>query len=98
MKVLLLFVLLAACGPSSSEVRTAKLAQYNASPVELLHIAADVTREANYKIADLSDANLELITQSKLFTREGGTESAGADNWTRIRPGSVSVVTGFGLP
>jgi hypothetical protein len=91
MRTLALIVVLAACGPSASEVRTAKLAQYNASPVEMLHIAADVAKEANYKIADISDARLELITQPKLFTREGGTESAGADNWTVIRPGSVSV-------
>lgn len=91
MRTLVLIALLAACGPSSSEIRTAKLAEYNASPVELLHIAADVAREANYKIADISDAKLELITQTKLFTREGGTESAGADNWVQIRPGSVAV-------
>jgi hypothetical protein len=91
MKTLVIFVLLAACGPSSSEVRTAKLAQYNASPVEMLHIAVDVAREANYKIGELSEERLEFITQPKFFTREGDLESPGAEGFVQVRPGSVEV-------
>jgi hypothetical protein len=94
MKRLVFFVVagvLAACGPSASEVRTAKLAQYSASPVEMLHIAVDVAREANYKIGDLSEERLEMITQPKFFSHEGDLESPGADGFVSIRPGSVQV-------
>jgi len=86
-----MFVLLMACGPSSSEVRTAKLATYNASPIEMLHIAVDAARAANYKIGALSEERLEIITQPKFFTKEGGTESEGADGFVTVRPGSVEV-------
>lgn len=91
MRTLVLLMILAACGPSSSEVRTAKLAQYKANPIEMLHIAVDAARAANYKIGDLSEERLEMITQPKFFTKEGDLESPGADGFVQIRPGSVQV-------
>jgi hypothetical protein len=90
MRKLAFVVLLAACGPSSSEIRTAKLAEYNASPREILHVAMEVTRET-YKIESLNEERLELVTVPRWFTSEGGTESAGAEGVTMIRPGSIQV-------
>jgi hypothetical protein len=89
MKALVLLAVLAACGPSSSEVRTAKLAEYNTTPTVLLRIAADAAAAQNYKIGNITSE--ELVTRPRVYEREGGLESAGADNWVQIRPGSVSV-------
>lgn len=91
MRNAVLCLVLAACGPSSEEVKTAKLAEYNASPIEILHIAADAAAAMNFKVRSASEERLEFITFERVYTHEGDLESAGADSYIQIRPGSVSV-------
>lgn len=90
MRTLVLVAAVAACGPSSSEIKTAKTAEYSARPMEILHIAADAAAQT-YKIAGVAEDKLEFVTRPRTYEREGGLESAGAEGWTQIRPGSVSV-------
>ena len=91
MRTLVLVAMLAACGPSSSEVKTAKLAEYKTTPTVLLHVAADAAAAENYKVAEVSEERGELITVPRWYESEGGLESAGAEGFTQVRPGSVQV-------
>ena len=91
MRTLVLAAALVACGPSSSEIKTAKLAEYNTTPVAMLHIAADAAVAEGYKVGEVSEERMELITAPRFYEKEGGLQSPGADGYTQIRPGSVQV-------
>jgi hypothetical protein len=91
MKWLALVILLvvAACGgPSTTEVRTAKTAQYAAPPVTLFDIALQVAQQ-DYKIGDSDPANGQFITTPQMYSAEGGRQSAGAGGVVQYSGGSV---------
>jgi hypothetical protein len=92
MRKLAFVLLLAACGPSSSEVKTARLATYQASPQDILHIAMDAARGEHYDIGDIQQDKLEFITAPRFYTKTGDLESPGAEGWVNVRPGSVEVM------
>lgn len=87
------FVLLAfaACGPSNSELRTAKTAVYNTDGSRLLVIAEQAAGEENYKLGGVDDGHLTFETVPKWYSAEGDLQSAGADNYTLVRGHSVKV-------
>ena len=81
---------LLACGPSGKEMQTAKLAHYHASPAQLLQIAQEVAAE-KYKIGQVDADQATFITMPRFYSSEGDLESAGAEGWVQVRPGSVRV-------
>jgi hypothetical protein len=87
------FVLLAfaACGPSNSELRTAKTAVYNTDGSRLFGIAEQAAGDENYKLGAVDDGHLTFETIPKWYSAEGDLQSAGADNYTLIRGHSVKV-------
>ena len=68
---LLVCVLVFGCGPSSKEVRTAKLAEYNAQTNQILDIATQVAQR-NYKIADIDPQRGKIFTSAQWYSAEGG--------------------------
>ncbi|HEY1557931.1 MAG TPA: hypothetical protein VGF94_24045 [Kofleriaceae bacterium] len=91
MRNVIIAIVLAACGASESEVRTAKLAQYNADPHQILQIAIDTARQ-EYKLGDVNEQNLSFITAPKFYSSEGDLESPGAGGYINMRAGSVEVM------
>jgi hypothetical protein len=87
------FVLLAfaACGPSNSELRTAKTAVYNTDGSKLFAIAEQAAGDENYKLGGVDDGHLTFETVPKWYSAEGDLQSAGADNYTLIHGRSVKV-------
>lgn len=87
------FVLLAfaACGPSNSELRTAKTATYNADGSQLFAIAEQAAGDQNYKIGSVDEGHYTFETIPKWYTSEGDLRSAGADDYTLIHNQSVKV-------
>jgi len=85
------FVLLAfaACGPSSSELRSAKTAVY-ADGSQVFAIAEQAAGEENYKLV-ADEGHLTFETVPKWYSSEGDLQSAGADNYTLIHGSSVKV-------
>ena len=85
------FVLLAfaACGPSSSELRTAKTAVY-ADGSQVFAIAEQAAGEENYKLV-ADEGHLTYETVPKWYSPEGDLQSAGADNYTTVNNHSVKV-------
>ena len=79
---------LAACGPSSAEIRTAKTATYQAPPADLFKIALEATAET-YKIAGRSEEGFRFETVPQWYNSEGGRQSAGAGDVVMIGGGSV---------
>ncbi len=88
MKLLLVLVLVAACGASAAELKTAKTAWYKLGPHDLLVLAEDVASE-NYKIADVNDEQLTFITAPRFYSPEGDLESPGAGGFVQMTDRSV---------
>jgi hypothetical protein len=84
-------VAFAACGPSNSELRTAKTAVYNTDGSQLFRIAEQAAGAENYKIAGVDDGHLTFETVPKWYSPEGDLQSAGADDFTRVDQHSVKV-------
>lgn len=89
-----LFMVLGCAGPSTKEVRTAKLAEYNAQTTQLLDIATQVVQQ-NYKVADIDPEQAVLITASQWYSAEGmrrGTSNAGnGDYLVNMRGGDIEL-------
>jgi hypothetical protein len=84
-------VVMAACGPSASELRTAKTAVYTADDgAQLLQVAEQAAAE-EYKLAAVDDGHLTFETVPRWYSPEGGLQSAGADDYTRVDDHSVKV-------
>ncbi len=88
---LLVVAIVAACGPTSSEVRTARETLYTADPHVILKLAAEAAEGEHYRIGAVDQNELEFVTEPKFYTKTGDLESAGADNVVLVRPGSVQV-------
>lgn len=84
-------VVLAACAASTAEISTAKTARYKVDGAQLLQIAEQAAAEKNYKLGAVDDGHLQYETLPKWYSAEGDLESAGADDYTTIRPHSVKV-------
>ncbi|MEO6774938.1 MAG: hypothetical protein ABI467_18360 [Kofleriaceae bacterium] len=87
----LVLLAFAACGPSNSELRTAKTAVYTTDGSRLFGIAEQAAGEANYKLGAVDDGHLTFETVPRWYSPEGGLQSAGADDFTRVDPHSVKV-------
>ncbi len=90
MKLLWVMVLVAACGASAAELKTAKTAWYKLPAHDLLAIAEDVASE-NYKIADVNESELTFMTAPRFYSPEGDLESPGAGGFVQMRDRSVEV-------
>jgi hypothetical protein len=91
-RALLVVAIAAACGPSSSEIKTAKTTTYNAEPIQILKLAAQAAEDEHYKIGDVDEGAVAFATEVKSFSSTGDLESAGAGGVVMLRPGSVQVI------
>lgn len=74
MRLFWLFVLaisVAACGPSSGQIRAAKSAQYDAPAKSVLDVALQVAQRT-YKVGAMDFETLTFATVPQWYTREGG--------------------------
>ena len=90
MKRFMLALALAACGPSSAEIKTAKTATYQMKASELLELAVNVTK-ATYAIASVNEPQLTFITKPKFYGPEGDLESPGPGNFINMADRSVEI-------
>jgi len=90
MRMMLVMVAAIACGPSSSEIKTAKTATYKADPSEVFRIAQE-TAAQTYKIAEARPEQLAFMTEMQWYNEEGGRESAGAGDYVQINDKSVQL-------
>ena len=90
MKTLLIAFLLAACGPSAAELKTAKTTTYKMDPHDMMSLAEDVARET-YAIGEENGVDTTFMTQPKWYGPEGDLESPGAGGYVQLRDRSVQV-------
>jgi hypothetical protein len=90
MKKLVLVMALAACGPSSAEIKTVKTTTYQMSGHDLLQVAEQAAQE-EYKIGDVNEAELTFITQPRYYGPEGDLESPGAGGFVQMQDHSVQL-------
>ena len=86
----LLLTLLFGCGPSAAQLATARGATYATSAPTAFQAALDAAAE-NYKIRDVDDYRNRFTTVPRDYSPEGDLESPGADNFTKIRGGSIEL-------
>ena len=81
MRAMIVILLLVACGPSSSELRTIKTTVYSdrGDAAQLL------------ALADVDDGHLTFETQPKFYSPEGDLQSEGAGGYTHVDHHSVQV-------
>ncbi|MFT3691755.1 MAG: hypothetical protein QM831_01355 [Kofleriaceae bacterium] len=84
-------VVLGACAASTAELNTAKTARYKVDGAQLLQMSEQAAADKNYKIGAVDDGHLQYETVPKWYSAEGDLETAGADDYTTIRPHSVRV-------
>src|SRR5512139_1440397 len=87
---LVFLLVMAACGPSGAEVKTAKLAQYSAQPQTLFDIAIQVA-QADYKIGETDAATGQFMTEPQFYSKEGGRQSPGAGGYVNMGGGSIQL-------
>jgi hypothetical protein len=83
-----LALLFVACGPSSQEVKTAKLARYSAPAPTLLDIAVEVAAR-DYKIGQVDKDGGRFETEPQMYNPEGGRQSPGAGGYVQFTDRSV---------
>ena len=93
--VWLVVAVIAACGPSSAEVKTAKAAHYTGNAPEMFDIIEQTVAE-NYKIGDArrsseNDSGFILATVPQWYSPEGGRESAGTGGFVNITDHSINL-------
>ncbi|MBA3500355.1 MAG: hypothetical protein M4D80_38745 [Myxococcota bacterium] len=86
--MLMLVAVLVACGPSTGQVKTAKLAHYTAPSSTLFQIAVEVA-ERDYKIGEVDEAGTRFATTPQIYSPEGGRQSAGAGGFINMSDRSV---------
>ncbi len=85
---MVIVVVAAACGPSSKQMRAAKLAEYSASSATMFDIALQVAQE-NYKPTDIDAPGRRFATEPQFYSAEGGRQSPGKDGFVQYSEGSV---------
>ncbi len=88
MRLALAILVLAACGPSSAEIRTAREARYT-EPMSTVFDAVYEAASAEYKIISRDDHEGALLTDGKWYAADGGVEPKGAGGGQFVRDGSV---------
>jgi hypothetical protein len=83
-------VAVAACAHSDAEIKTAKLAQYSASPAQLYNVALEVAQH-KYKIAASDPEHFDFWTTPRFYSPEGDLQSEGAGGVVKIDNHSVQV-------
>ncbi len=78
------------CGPSVSEVKTARDTTYRAPSAALFELAQHAAEE-EYKIGEVDLAGSRFLTVPRMYTREGTLETPGAGGVILMRPGSVEL-------
>lgn len=93
MRNLVLFVLalLIGCGPSSAEIRTAKMATYRGDASTMFGVV-EATVAEEYKIAEVDQDRYVLATQPQWYSPEGGRQSAGAGDFVQLSDRSVQLM------
>ncbi len=84
-------LVVAACGPSSQEIATAKTARYQGSRTELYSIAKQVTAD-DYRIGEEDPPNFRFATQPQWYSPEGGRQSNGAGDFVNLDDRSVQLM------
>jgi hypothetical protein len=79
-----------ACGPSASEVRTAKTAEYRADPSAIFQLAMQAAQQ-DYKIGEVDAGHLRFETVPRFYSSEGDLESEGAEGYVHLLNHSVRV-------
>lgn len=88
--LVLVLGLVAACGPSSGQVKAAKTARYTAPPQALFDIALQEAQK-NYQIGEVDAANSRFATAPQMYSAEGGRQSPGAGGFVQMSEGSVQL-------
>ena len=84
-------LVVAACGPSTAEIKTARDAAYHGDPDQLLDLAVQATKDEHYQIADMNQGEQTFITVPRWYSPEGDLESAGAGDFVTLVDRSVQV-------
>jgi hypothetical protein len=83
-------VALAACGPSTKQVQTAKATHYKTQAGRIYSIALDVA-EKTFKIYDKDDDKEIFVTLPKWYTADGQSETSGSGDTVMVSDGSLEV-------
>lgn len=88
--VLLSLLALAACGPSSGELKSAKTARYKGDKLALFNATKDAT-EAKYKLQKSDENALGMQTTGRWYTPEGLAASERADDIRDVPDNSLNI-------
>ena len=89
--LLLLALITFACGPSSTEVKTAKEARYKGDKAAIFAAAKDAV-ETKYKIHDIDESTLTIKTEVKWFNPDGGGAMVADGDEKHMPNRAVSIV------
>jgi hypothetical protein len=78
-----------ACGPSSSQVKHARFAHYDAERGTIFAEAIEAARSLKHRIEALDEAQGVFRTDPRWYTRDGSSARRDADDNYRVRGGDV---------
>lgn len=81
----------AACAPSSAEIRTARDTVYHGDPDKLLALAVEAAKDEHYRIAGVNQDEQTFMTVPRWYSPEGDLESEGAGDFVTLVDRSVQV-------
>ena len=84
-------VLVAACGPSSAELKSAQDTTYSGAPATLFAAMKSAVEDANNKIQKSDDGELTVETLGVWYTPEGQVDTMIDNNIARLQDDSVNI-------
>ena len=82
-------VVAVSCGPSATQVKTAREARYKGDPATL-YAAVSAATERRHKLAASDEAALVLRTEGRWYTPEGQVDTAPGNNLARLQQNSIN--------
>jgi len=84
-------VLVAACGPSSAELKSAQDTTYSGAPATLFAAMKSAVEDANNKIHTSNDGELTVETLGVWYTPEGQIDTMIDNNIARLQDDSINI-------
>jgi hypothetical protein len=85
---LVVVLALIACGPSTAQVKEAKMARYAAPSATLYKVAIEVAKQ-DYKIGETDADGARFATEPQIYSPEGGRQSPGAGGFVTMGDRSI---------
>lgn len=89
--IVVAITLIASCGPSAAELKTARDTTYKAPPATLFAAAKAATETAHYKVKLEDPDAMKLVTEPQWYTPDGQLDASVGNNFSEYQQDSIDL-------